>query len=121
MEKFIELLYKYNGIAEKKLWIITSVKQYGEEIWFDKEKEIRNYQEHITSKSYGFIKRLVDNDKIDLKELSEKELATWWNLENNILDKENTKESWIKFWTESLLMLLAISDTPIEDLISYLK
>lgn len=75
----------------------------------------------IISKEYGFIKRLVNNNKIDLKELSEKELATWWNLENNILDEENTKESWVKFWTESLLMLLSISDTPIDDLISYLK
>ena len=75
----------------------------------------------LISKSYGFIEWLVENNKIDLRAISEKELETWWSLENKILDEENTKESWIKFWTENLLMLLAIQDNPIEFLISILR
>ena len=63
----------------------------------------------VISKDYWFIKWLVENDKV------------------------NT-ESWPLYWFhfimhnrqpytlyETLLMLLSISDTPIEDLISYLK
>lgn len=63
----------------------------------------------VISKRFSFIKRLVDNDKI------------------------NT-ESWPLYWFhfimsyrqpyslyETILMLLSISDTPIEDLVSYLK
>ena len=89
---------------------------------------LKEYQQYITVEDLdslkvlrGFIKWLVDNDKIELHELSKKELATWWSLENNILDEENTKESWIKFWTENLLMLLAIQDSPLEFLCSIIK
>jgi len=55
----------------------------------------------LISKEYGFIKRLVENDKIDL-------------------DKVEFVGEWTTKY-QSLLMLLSISDTPIEDLISYLK
>ena len=109
MEKLIELIYKYNEEKEwKRLWLITSVKENNEEIWFDKEKEVMKYECEIISKSYGFIKWLVDNDKIDYKKLVEDN--TW-----NIL-----KENW---WTNdiALLMLLATSDTPIQDLCVWLK
>lgn len=116
MDKLIELLNEYrpNSWMEYMWWIAY--------IWADQysypvDCEVLT----IISKEYGFIKRLVENDKIELHELSKKELATWWSLENNILDEENTKENWIKFWTENLLMLLAIQDEPIEFLISILK
>ena len=60
----------------------------------------------LISKKFGFIKWLVENDKIDF--------------ENNYLSISKTYiEEYPKY--ESLLMLLSISDTPIEDLISYLK
>ena len=61
--------------------------------------------EHLLTKQAGLIKWLVENDKIDKRK-----------------EYEN-----VKFWFvgysdyESLLMLLSISDTPIEDLISYLR
>lgn len=61
--------------------------------------------EIVISKRFGFIKRLVDNDKIDR-------------------DKVDEKIPHIFFWYmnyQILLMLLSISDTPIDDLISYLK
>ena len=60
----------------------------------------------IISKSYGFIQWLVDNDKIDLLKL--------WKKSDMWFGDKYTRE-------ESLLMLLSISDTPIEDLVSLLK
>ena len=70
----------------------------------------------VISKDYWFIKRLVENDKIDLWE-------KLFNLTKNdnrksiICDLDNNDFS----WEDTFLMLLSISDTPIEDLISYLK
>ena len=68
---------------------------------------------HLVSKPYWFIKWLVDNDKIDRPKvwLKIKDLWDdyWWF----------AIYSWIHI--ECLLMLLSISDTPIDDLISYLK
>lgn len=67
--------------------------------------------ELVISKKFWFIKWLVENDKID-----------HWRLSNYIIDN---KFFWDKIAElkeyETLLMLLSISDTPIEDLISYLK
>jgi hypothetical protein len=61
----------------------------------------------LISKKFWFIKWLVENDKIDV----EKEIK---NSELNWLHEHYLRE-------DCLLMLLSISDTPIEDLISYLK
>ena len=57
----------------------------------------------ILNKKFWFIKWLVENDKIDLLQL-----------DNRIALSEFNK-------VERVLMALSISDTPIEDLISYLK
>ena len=66
----------------------------------------------LISKEYGFIKRLVDNDKIDKKKLDEVERKPMYVTDNMFsLYKVD----------ECVIMLLSISDTPIEDLISYLK
>jgi hypothetical protein len=63
------------------------------------------------SKYYWFIKWLVDNDKIDINNLSLKAFKNifsgGWFVEVSDL--------------EVLLMLLSISDSPVVDLISYLK
>jgi len=108
MEKLIELLNEYEPYIQKdgerhdNIWYF--VYKWGSAIF------PKNVGESvIISKSYGFIKWLVENDKI------------------------NT-ESWPLYWFhfimhnrqpyslyETILMILAISDTPIEDLISYLK
>ena len=75
-----------------------------------------DYTNNIISKKFWFIKWLVENDKIDLWE-------KLFNLTKNdnrksiICDLDNNDFS----WEDTFLMLLAISDTPIEDLISYLK
>ena len=72
----------------------------------------------LISKSYGFVQRLVENDKIDfdnrdLKDRFMNEFERYPQFQNNTTNRE--------FNINGLLMLLSISDTPIEDLISYLK
>ena len=52
-----------------------------------------------------FVKWLVENDKIDIDKLEKKVL----------------KENLIRKFDEWLLMLLSISNSPLEDLILYLK
>lgn len=118
MEKLIELLNEYENYLDTT--DRDDIDVHFRHINWAEVRCFHNYS-LIISKRYLFIKWLVENDKIELHELSKKELSTWWSLENNILDEEDTKENWIKYWTENLLMLLAISDTPIDDLISYLK
>ena len=63
-----------------------------------------NIDSEIISKKFWFIKWLIDNDKIDFDKTQ-----IWFQLT-------------LWYWKyDSLLMILSISDTPIEDLISYLK
>ncbi len=111
MEKLIELLNEYEkDFAEKFGCVVGQARTYH----YDKEDEcIRNqkgeeYNFDSLSNLKDLIKWLVENDKIDYKKLVEDN--TW-----NIL-----KENWWDNKT-ALLMLLSISDTPIDDLISYLK
>jgi len=67
------------------------------------------YQTYIISKDFEFIKRLVDNYKIDRHKFYDKNILKWF--------MTLTKGEKI----DSIIMNLSISDTPIEDLISYLK
>ena len=109
MEKLIELLNEYDpyiqsdGTHTDNFWWYVS--QWHSAIF---PKEV--WVERIISKSYGFIKWLVDNDKIDFSrewEYCIKSIEEFdWLLRDN--------EDW-------LIMILSISDTPIDDLISYLK
>jgi hypothetical protein len=112
MEKLIELLNEYEKIAPSRLqrkyysesWHIM----YIDEEWEDVDDYRTDYE--IISKDYGFIKRLVDNDKIDFSR--EWEYCTKSIEEFDWLLRDD--EDW-------LIMILAISDTPVDDLISYLK
>jgi hypothetical protein len=108
IEKLVELLNEYdssNWWKETDEWI--------DNIWkiYEFHSELQ-----IISKKYWFIKWLVENDKIDLWE-------KLFNLTKNdnrksiICDLDNNDFS----WEDTFLMLLSISDTPIEDLILYLK
>lgn len=94
-------------MIKKEIWMEKLMK-YVEEM----QKEWINicrprFQEYyllemmLVSKHYWLIKWLVENDKIDLDKIE-------------FVGERTTKY-------QSLLMLLSISDTPIEDLISYLK
>ena len=118
MEKLIELLNEYE--VEKKpsrlqrnyyLWFVHNFWKwimYIDEEWEDVDDYRTDYE--IISKEYGFIKWLVDNDNIDFSrewEYCIKSIEEFdWLLRDN--------EDW-------LIMILSISDTPIDDLISYLK
>jgi len=90
-EEWWELYYLSNGIIRDDWWNIL-------------------YDYRIISKKFWFIKWLVENDKIDLESYCRiTSIERKW--EKDVYRDE----------VDSLLMLLAISDTPIEDLISYLK
>ena len=102
MEKLIELL---NEWQEKELWKAWA--KYLMFDWINKVFRLNNgcslCQELVLSHRFCFVKWLVENDKIDLLQL-----------DNRIALSEFNK-------VERVLMALSISDTPIEDLISYLK
>ena len=98
MEKLVMLLDIYE---EEVVWVHS--------VWGHiTEKD----EAWIISKQFWFIKWLVENDKID-REQKTKEFRLQIELDN--------WSYWELWWEARLLMLLAISDTPIEDLISYLK
>lgn len=103
MEKLIELLNEYweYDLVEHN-WEIckwTTDDETGEiNIYTD-------YTNNIISKKYWFIKWLVEKDKIDRDKVDDKfERPFYWYTNYEIV-----------------LMLLSISDTPIDDLILYLK
>ena len=120
MEKLIELLNEYEKVREMEIWTFELGKipyrEWSLDMWdlvFEPNYKDKKYEDCIwdtansvlISKSFWFIKWLVENDKIDLDKLEKKVL----------------KENLIRKFDEWLLMLLSISDTPIEDLVSYLK
>lgn len=99
MEKLIELLNEYN------------FQEYNVKRFF-KEENVNNVMktEWIISKRYGFIKWLVDNDKIDVESYCRiTSVERKW--EKDVYRDE----------VDSLIMLLAISDNPIDFLIEILK
>ena len=107
MDKLIELLNEYD-------WTPTEWKQIWDKIYFDWlgwNSEL--HELIIISKYYGFIKWLVENNKIDIERLHK---IVYYRLEikENYVNANN-------YNSDCLLMLLSISSSPIEDLISYLK
>lgn len=125
--KLIELLNEYeNKIKkyefyewEKWIWWDTNLfrRDTRDEEWSHLYSDTADT--YAISKKYGFIWWLVENDKIDRKRKMIKQVWTWWTLDLMNFDRIQD----IEYYSieETLLMLLAISDTPIEDLISYLK
>ena len=106
MEKLIELLDKFRreNKTEELIgepWTLVPL------TW---EDFIEMNRVMIISKEYKFIQRLVENDKIYLEKLRDLDIADNFNYEYFNKNK-----------TDFLISLLSISDTPIEDLISYLK
>jgi hypothetical protein len=88
---------------------------------FHWNKPINNKKEEfdllVISKHYWFIQRLVQKDKISHFEIDRKIINSWWLY--------HWKETTInRVWNnldKVLIVLLAISENPISDLISYLK
>lgn len=115
MEKLIELLNEYEKSKTHidYTWKIEDKSEkrmcWVEYTWaYVNEEEMERI---VISKKYMFIKRLVDNDKIDFDKC-------WYCYEiNSTYDHYNLEDSQ-DLW---LIMLLSISSSPIEDLVSYLK
>ena len=113
MEKLIELFKEYvdnhwtdTKDIEKEYWVID----YWQ--WF--QYWTREYlYEIIISKQFWFIKWLVENDKIDTDPIRTRVKRVYVELE----PREFTPQEFV----DRVIMLLSISDTPIEDLISYLR
>jgi hypothetical protein len=116
MEKLIKLLNEYN--IELR-WVDRTYKD-GFDLWYEQEY-MRDFRvAYLISKSFWFIKWLVDNNKINKRKIDTRLVRyvenhydeEWYWVESSYEDYSDTN---------TLLMLLSISDTPIEDLISYLK
>ena len=121
MGKLIELLNEYEPYIQKdgerhdNIWYF--VYKWGSAIF------PKNVGESvIISKSYWFIKWLVENDKIERR--------NYWNIyisdycDDDIYLAYKKWEQWILHQyglEDTLLMLLSISSSPIDDLISYLR
>lgn len=122
INKLLELLNQYTK-EEKESDIIWEL----DNDWdiCHKYKESVDYNDCIyyakipvlISKSYGFIKRLIEKDKIDFSIIPNKIKGIWIPMKIN----------WeIKYWFDSsdycwLLMLLSIQDTPIDFLTKIIK
>lgn len=125
----IELANQYEIEKEKSEWV--NVDAYVEFKWDYNHNRLVRYDEtdhwewdslywdtavaYLISKSFWMIKWLVENDKIDKKKINKliKWQEVWYGYEVQ-------EEEYYSIY-ESLLMLLSISDTPIDDLILYLK
>ena len=117
MEKLIELLNKYNCNVLKRAdeWKLKNSIDYPwtkyislSSVWAWK------IYLYVISKEFWFIKRLVDNDKIDTDKL----LGIYWETSQSIWEP-NKYELYSEY--KRLLMLLALQDNPIEFLIHVLK
>ena len=119
MEKLIELLNEYENEKNSDLYYKFELENWELYCYDDVTDVLWTMQDEamvICSKQFWFIKWLVKNDKIDLWE-------KLFNLTKNdnrksiICDLDNNDFS----WEDTFLMLLAISNSPVEDLLLYLK
>lgn len=118
MEKLIELLNEHfkEKYKNSKRNLIYFERYDDVNHWFNMNNEDRVYnwfvaEETILGKRYGFIKWLVENDKVNTRNLN---LQVFKSMFSNDGTVEISYE-------ELILMLLAISDEPIEFLIDLLK
>jgi len=104
IKKIIELLNEY----EKENWRNFEVT----EIWMI----YRNNDLMVISKKYWFIKWLVQKNKINFDKVMKLWIPCFVQYDKwEIISVHDVD------FDRQLIMLLSISDTPIEDLISYLK
>lgn len=119
MEKLIELFKEYvdnhwidTKDIEKEYWVINDWQWF---LYWSREY----LYEVIVSKKFWFIKWLVENDKINLRKADadiSKDIVLWRELDFMDFMIFRRFSDY-----EKVLMLLSISSSPIEDLISYLK
>jgi hypothetical protein len=115
MEELLKLLNEFE--KERKSWFTwRSIDSYDNCVYgvdCDWETEITMYSD-LYSKYYGFIKHLVDNDKIDFRKLDPKI--------NDSIPTRYYLWTYIRYsFEKEILMTLSIQDNPIEFLCSILK
>ena len=104
--KFCAMVEQYRLELAKKSWIDLQLN-----VSLDWWTICWIHETVLISKKFWFIKRLVKHDKIDFDKC-------WICYEINSTYDHYNLEDKQDLW---LIMLLSVSDTPIEDLISYLK
>ena len=111
MEKLIDLINEWYQERYKTNPHFNKFEDYwGIDYWYFVWDDNLMVETEVRTKKYGFIKWLVDNDKIDLWKL----IMIKDEEQKAIVDIDNSREN-------TLLMLLAIQDEPIEFLIAILK
>ena len=131
MEKLIELLNEYEIEKEKSEWV--NVDAYVEFRWDYNHNRLVRYDEtdhwewdnlywdtavaYLISKSFWFIKWLVENDKIERPEIRSQGYTkpTYWYTTEPYTTCKSIELA------NTILMILAIKDEPINFLISILK
>lgn len=110
MEKLIELLNKFEAKLEE---MPLAREKWREENWilYRRFMSVEDAERMVISKSFWFIKRLVQNDKID----RDKILKENWLFRKYFYDLEYVKNY------DRLVMWLSVEDNPTKFLISYLK
>lgn len=138
MEKLIELLnehhhfnsdliyYWWDEECERVYFHTELPEEEKKKLWDalidDGIDEQRINDERIISKKFWFIKRLIENKKIDLQELVKKQMASGWDFEWEKVEREDeSEEFFVEFYTEITLMLLSIHDNPIQLLLDILR
>ena len=102
MEKLIKLLNEYdNNWGVTDYWALFN--RMNE--WINETEDLQ-----VISKKFWFIKRLVEQNKIDDSKVWNSDMLS---VQYNVLVNDYKYE-----W---LIMILSISENPISDLISYLK
>lgn len=128
MEKLLKLINEYEESRwttiddwlteeERESWaIIEETPMWSEYEWHLRHcnankvaYEKDTFDAYALSQKYWFIKRLVDNDKIDIDEVADRMESWGMDEDDNSCDVAN------------VIMDLAISKDPISDLISILK
>lgn len=110
MERLSKLLNEY--LESKK----KDIKQFMNIAALMTQSDSKLYQTYIISKDFDFIKRLVENDKIDREKL--------WNSEtksSKYSDFELSYDTPREDYTNILLMELAIRDNPLTFILDILK
>ena len=110
MEKLIELLNEYEKLNMCRKFDSFELHTFEDSKWLVD----RILEDTVISRRYGFIKWLVDNDKIDLDKVEKK-------FYNEICITDYWDKDRIYWEADLVIAVLSISDTPIEDLISYLQ
>lgn len=112
MEELIKLLNEYDD------WMVSRYEEYFSTEWLFVTNAGQLFREEfILGKRYWFIKRLIDNDKIDF----ESQAMQYVKSDLSKFFAEWEDKNWMSDDYAMLLMLLSIQDNPIEFLISVLR